>query len=122
MSLARRLLACVLAGAFLAGPAAAQREARAPAIGEIAAAQLPKEARATLALIRKGGPYPYARDGAIFGNREKILPAQRRGYYREYTVRTPGVRSRGARRIVAGKGGEFYYTEDHYNHFMRIRE
>jgi ribonuclease T1 len=122
MRLGRWLLACVLAGAFFAGPAVAQREARAPAIGEITTAQLPKEARATLALIRKGGPYPYARDGAIFGNREKILPAQRRGYYREYTVKTPGVRSRGARRIVAGKGGEFYYTEDHYNHFMRIRE
>jgi ribonuclease T1 len=122
MSLARWLLACVLAGACLAGPAVAQREARTPAIGEITTAQLPKEARATLALIRKGGPYPYARDGAVFGNREKILPAQQRGYYREYTVKTPGVRSRGARRIVAGKGGEFYYTEDHYNHFMRIRE
>lgn len=122
MSRARWLLACVLAGAFLAGPAVAQREARALALGEIAAAQLPKEARATLALIRKGGPFPYARDGAIFGNREKILPGQRRGYYREYTVKTPGVRSRGARRIVAGKGGEFYYTADHYNHFMRIRE
>ena len=122
MSLARWLLACVLAGAFFTGPAQAQREARLPAIGEITTAQLPKEARATLALIRKGGPYPYARDGAIFGNREKILPAQRRGYYREYTVKTPGVRSRGARRIVAGRGGEFYYTEDHYNPFMRIRE
>lgn len=122
MSLGRWLLAFLLACAFFAGPATAQRESRAPAIGEITVAQLPKEARATLALIRKGGPYPYARDGAIFGNREKILPAQRRGYYREYTVKTPGVRSRGARRIVAGKGGEFYYTEDHYNHFMRIRE
>mgnify|MGYP000073564944 CR=1 FL=1 len=122
MRLARWLLACVLAGAFFTGPAVAQREPRPPAFGEITAAQLPKEALATLALIRKGGPYPYARDGAVFGNREKILPAQRRGYYREYTVKTPGVRSRGARRIVAGKGGEFYYTEDHYNHFMRIRE
>lgn len=122
MSLARWLLPCVLAGLFFTAPAAAQRESRAPAVGEITTAQLPKEARATLALIRKGGPFPYARDGSIFGNREKILPGQRRGYYREYTVKTPGVRSRGARRIVAGKGGEFYYTEDHYNHFMRIRE
>lgn len=122
MSVARWLLACVLAGVFLAGPAAAQRESRPPAIGEIAVAQLPREAHATLALIRKGGPFPYARDGAVFGNREKILPAQRRGYYREYTVKTPGERTRGARRIVAGKGGELYYTEDHYNTFMRIRE
>ena len=69
-------------------------------------AELPPEARATLALIRKGGPYPYAKDDAVFGNREARLPRQKRGYYREYTVKTPGERTRGARRIVAGKGGE----------------
>ena len=84
--------------------------------------QLPVEARATIALIRQGGPFPYAKDGAIFGNRERILPAQERGYYREYTVKTPGQRTRGARRIIWGKGGEFYYTDDHYNHFRRVRE
>ena len=88
----------------------------------IAYAQLPAEARATIALIRKGGPFPYAKDGAVFGNREQALPRQNRGYYREYTVKTPGERSRGARRIIWGKGGEFYYTDDHYNHFMRVRE
>ena len=88
----------------------------------IAYAQLPAEARATIALIRKGGPFPYAKDGVIFGNREGILPRQVRGYYREYTVKTPGVRTRGARRIIWGKGGEFYYTDDHYNHFLRVRE
>lgn len=121
MSLARWLLACALAGAFFAGPAAAQREARG-AIGEVSAAQLPQEARAALALIRRGGPFPYARDGVVFNNREKILPRQRRGYYREYTVKTPGERTRGARRIVTGKGGELYYTEDHYSSFKRIRE
>lgn len=91
-------------------------------IPEIAYAQLPAEAHATIALIRKGGPFPYAKDGAIFGNREQALPRQNRGYYREYTVKTPGERTRGARRIIWGKGGEFYYTDDHYNHFRRVRE
>jgi ribonuclease T1 len=99
---------------------------RAPAverdIPEIPYAQLSAEARTTIALIRKGGPFPYAKDGAIFGNREQILPRQIRGYYREYTVKTPGERTRGARRIIWGKGGEFYYTDDHYNHFRRVRE
>ena len=61
-------------------------------------------------------------DGAIFGNREKHLPVQKRGYYKEYTVKTPGERTRGARRIIAGTGGEMYYTEDHYNNFRRVRE
>jgi ribonuclease T1 len=89
---------------------------------QIAFAKLPDEARETIALIRKGGPFPYAKDGAVFGNREGHLPAQKRGYYREYTVKTPGERSRGARRIIWGKGGEFYYTGDHYNHFLRVRE
>jgi ribonuclease T1 len=105
-------------------PAAlAQRESpRAPAIADIPYAQLPAEARATIALIRKGGPFPYAKDGAVFGNREAILPRQNRGYYREYTVKTPGERTRGARRIIWGRGGEFYYTADHYNHFRRVRE
>ena len=90
--------------------------------GEIPARDLPPEARHTLALIKAGGPFPYQRDGAVFGNREGLLPRRSRGYYREYTVRTPGTRSRGARRIVAGKGGELYYTDDHYQSFRRIRE
>jgi ribonuclease T1 len=83
---------------------------------------LPIEARATLALIKAGGPFPYVQDGRVFSNREKLLPLQRRGYYREYTVRTPGVRDRGARRIVAGIGGEYYYSADHYRSFQRILE
>ena len=91
-------------------------------VTDIAYAKLPAEARATIALIRQGGPFPYAKDGAIFGNREQVLPRQNRGYYREYTVKTPGERNRGARRIIWGKGGEFYYTDDHYNHFRRVRE
>ena len=115
------LAAAIAAFAFLAPPpAAAQRTL--PAVGEVRAASLPPEARATIALIRKGGPFPYAKDGAVFGNREGILPKQRRGYYREYTVKTPGERSRGARRIVWGAGGEFYYTGDHYNNLLRVRE
>jgi ribonuclease T1 len=90
--------------------------------GEIGSAALPPEARETLALIKAGGPFPYARDGTVFRNREGLLPARPRGYYREYTVRTPGARDRGARRIVAGRGGEYYYTRDHYRSFRRIRE
>lgn len=90
--------------------------------GEIRVGNLPSEARATLALIKQGGPFPYRKDGSTFGNREKHLPAKARGYYREYTVPTPGARDRGARRIVAGRDGEYYYTDDHYNSFRRIRE
>lgn len=89
---------------------------------EVPAAHLPIEARATLALIKAGGPFPYRQDGRVFSNREKLLPAKQRGYYREYTVRTPGARDRGARRIVAGASGEYYYTEDHYRSFRRILE
>jgi ribonuclease T1 len=88
--------------------------------GDIRVAQLPPEARQTLALIRAGGPFPYARDGVVFGNREGLLPKRNRGYYREYTVKTPGTRERGARRIVAGANGELYYTDDHYRSFRRI--
>lgn len=94
-------------------------------------ADLPPEARHTLQLIHKGGPFPYPRkDGSSFGNFERRLPQQARGYYREYTVPTPGSRDRGARRIIAGQGktadvgtsGEYYYTDDHYRTFRRIRE
>ena len=81
---------------------------------------LPPEARQTLALIRAGGPFPHARDGNVFANREGLLPRAARGTYREYTVMTPGRKDRGARRIVAVKGAEFYYTEDHYRSFRRI--
>jgi ribonuclease T1 len=90
--------------------------------GEIAVTALPPEARATLTLIKSGGPFSHPQDGRTFGNREKLLPPQQHGYYREYTVRTPGAHDRGARRIVAGSGGEYYYTADHYRSFQRIRE
>jgi ribonuclease T1 len=94
--------------------------------GVIAARDLPKEARHTLALIKKGGPFPYAKDGAVFRNYEGLLPKQKRGYYHEFTVKTRGVRNRGARRIVTGgepaSSGEYYYTDDHYASFRRIKE
>ena len=90
--------------------------------GEIEKKLLPKEAIDTVALIRKGGPFPYERDGVVFSNRERLLPARERGWYREFTVKTPGERSRGARRIVAGRDGTLYYTDDHYRSFKRILE
>ena len=114
----RALLAALLALALLV-PAAGARD---PAIPEVALRDLPREARQTIVLIHKGGPYPYERDGIAFGNFEKRLPVRERGYYREYTVPTPGARHRGARRIIAGRGGEFFYTDDHYNSFKWIRE
>ena len=92
---------------------------------DIPVAQLPPEARHTLALIKQGGPFSHVKDGARFGNYEGVLPKQHRGYYREYTVKTPGARNRGARRIVAGGApprAEYYYTVDHYASFRRIKE
>jgi ribonuclease T1 len=91
-------------------------------IKEVALQELPSEARTTLQLIEKGEPFPYPRDGAVFGNFERRLPLKKRGYYREFTVPTPGRRDRGARRIVAGENGECYYTEDHYRTFRKIRK
>lgn len=89
---------------------------------EIWASQLPVEARKTLVLILRNGPFPFARDGTIFGNFEGILPKRPGGYYREYTVPTPGSSNRGARRIVVGEDGEKYYTDDHYSSFSFIQE
>ena len=92
----------------------------------VVATDLPNEARETLANIRRGPPFPYERDGVAFGNREKLLPAQPRNYYREYTVRTPGASTRGARRIVCGGAPTVpdacWYTGDHYQTFARIVE
>lgn len=100
--------------------------ARTSAQDPIAIDELPAEARETLARIRSGGPFRYDKDGSVFFNREGLLPRRPRGYYTEYTVRTPGARDRGARRIVAGgdprSSGEYYYTGDHYRSFRRIRE
>jgi ribonuclease T1 len=89
---------------------------------EISVTALPPEAQQTLQLIKRGGPYPYQRDGVAFGNYERLLPQRVRGYYREYTVPPPGAKNRGARRIVAGRDGEYYYSDDHYRSFRRVRE
>ena len=86
----------------------------------LAFAQLPPEAQQTIRLIDQGGPFPYDRDGIVFGNRERLLPLQAEGYYHEYTVITPGSSDRGARRIIAGSRGELYYTADHYKSFRLI--
>lgn len=88
----------------------------------VGVAELPPEARATLRLIERGGPFPHKRDGVTFANRERLLPPKPRGYYHEYTVPTPGSRDRGARRIVAGEAREYYYSDDHYRSFRSIRE
>ncbi|MFD0154152.1 ribonuclease domain-containing protein [Streptomyces sp. NPDC055721] len=134
----RVLLALVLC-VFLAGcsaasdtvssrPTAAAPAPSAPAadatgtsgLPTVRAADLPPEARRTLELIARGGPYPYAKDGAVFSNFERLLPREERGYYREYTVKTPGERDRGARRIVTGRDGEIYWTDDHYESFREV--
>lgn len=82
---------------------------------------LPAEAVETLRLVDAGGPFPHQRDGVVFENRERLLPAHERGYWREYTVPTPGSDDRGARRLVVGRAGEVYYTDDHYASFRRVR-
>lgn len=96
------------------------------ALALIRVSDLPVDAQKTLVQIKQGGPFAYAKDGVVFGNYEKQLPRQTRGYYHEYTVRTPGVRHRGARRIISGgepaSSGEYYYTDNHYATFSRIKE
>ena len=125
---ARQRLAAGLVGmvCMRALPAAARGVAEPTAATSISVEQLPANGRATYALIRQGGPFPHDKDGSVFGNRERQLPAKKRGYYREYTVRTPGVAHRGARRIVCGGAKRMpdacYYTSDHYTSFREIRQ
>ena len=121
-------LALVLGLHLLGSPSAeAKTESPAESVGIVALAGLPPEARETRRLIGTGGPFPYEKDGTVFRNRERLLPAEARGFYREYTVKTPGLKHRGARRIVCG-GREparplnCYYTADHYASFQRIVE
>jgi len=118
------LFALVAAGALLTTPTAA---AKAPGcvIGHsIAVREMPQQGREVLALIQAGGPFPNSRDGVNFGNRERLLPTAQRGFYREYTVRTPGARNRGARRIVCGGdqrlADQCFYSDDHYKSFKCI--
>jgi ribonuclease T1 len=95
------------------------------ALSEVVLADLPKEARDVHALVGRGGPFPFDRDGVVFGNREQLLPLKPRDYYHEYTVRTPGVKGRGGRRLVCGgpptTPDACYYTADHYRSFRKIR-
>lgn len=128
----RLALFLALAGVFGFGAGVQAREFyHSDTVASVSLADLPPETRHTLRLIQSGGPFPFSRkDGSTFGNFERRLPLQSRGYYREYTVPTPGRRDRGARRIVAGEGrggnvatsGEYYYSDDHYRSFRRIRE
>ncbi|MCA6215355.1 ribonuclease [Ideonella sp. B7] len=110
-------------------PAAVWARETAPAVASVlptvALADLPRQAQITERLVRAGGPFPYEKDGIVFGNRERILPRQPRGYYREYTVPTPGARDRGARRLVCGgrqprNPDACFYTDDHYASFRRV--
>lgn len=114
----RRLFCLLVCAAF-----ASAALARSSSTAQVDTQQLPGEARATLTLIDAGGPFPYRRDGLVFQNRERRLPGKPRGYYREYTVPTPGRFDRGARRIVTGDKppAVFYYTADHYRSFQRIQ-
>ena len=118
-------LTCLLVGVFgLALPAIARESGSTSSLGSIPLQALPAQGQETYQLIHRGGPFPYEKDGSVFGNRERRLPGQKRGYYREYTVRTPGERDRGARRIVCGgpatRPDACYYTADHYDSFRRI--
>lgn len=114
-----------LLGAALTAPTAFAKRPPALEADSVALSSLPAEAQRTERLIRAGGPFPYDKDGQAFGNRERLLPSRPRGQYREYTVRTPGSRDRGARRIVCGglppeSPDICFYTQDHYASFRRI--
>lgn len=113
------LIVLVLAG-WLVREAVSGPEPSGSGLPVRALSELPDEAAGTWRLIEKGGPFPHDEDGRVFGNREGHLPAERSGYYREYTVGTPGSRDRGARRIVTGADGELYYTADHYASFVVV--
>lgn len=124
LRLARFALLCLVFGLAVASSSgyAFWWQGKPAASLEIRLENLPPEARRTLILIKRGGPFPYSRDGITFGNREGLLPPQQRNYYREYTVPTPGLNHRGPRRIIAGRAGDYWYTADHYRSFKRIRE
>jgi ribonuclease T1 len=119
------LLAAAISGPLAQARSLTDRQAESPP-AVIHVAELPRPGRETYELIRQGGPFPYDKDGEVFGNRERALPAEKRGFYREYTVTTPGSRDRGARRIVCGGPARAphacYYTADHYASFRKIVE
>ncbi len=116
-----RPLACTIVVAFLSAPVLAEaRRSAARPIGTVELSSLPAEARRTVELVVRGGPFPFRRDGVVFENREGRLPPRARSYYHEYTVPTPGQPDRGPRRIIVGGGREFYYSDDHYRSFRRV--
>ncbi|WP_405867819.1 MULTISPECIES: ribonuclease domain-containing protein [unclassified Streptomyces] len=115
---AAALLSALVVGGTVSATTA---DAAATSVGSICYSTLPSQAYDTLDLIAQGGPYPYSQDGTVFSNREGVLPSQASGYYHEYTVKTPGSSTRGARRIVTGEETqEDYYTSDHYATFDLI--
>lgn len=124
------IFALLVAGVAIGVRPSQARESTAPKLGDfplVLLADMPREARETLVLVRKGGPFPYSQDGVVFSNRERALFKQPRGYYHEYTVKTPGTRTRGARRIVCGGNpkatpNECFYTDNHYESFRKIKE
>ena len=113
-----------LVAVFASGLVPAHGSALARTAATVSLAELPRPGAQTYELIRQGGPFAHEKDGVVFGNRERLLPVQKRGYYREYTVATPGSRARGVRRIVCGGQARMpdacYYTDDHYASFRRI--
>jgi ribonuclease T1 len=114
-------LVALMSALLIGGTAVAPANAAATAVGSICYTSLPSQAYDTLDLIESGGPFPYSQDGAVFQNREGVLPSQSTGYYHEYTVITPGSSTRGAKRIVTGEETqEDYYTSDHYVTFKLI--
>jgi len=119
-------LALVVSSGVVAGASVQARTPDQPGLaGSVALATLPTQAQNTHRLILNGGPFPYSKDGTVFGNRERLLPAKSRGHYREYTVKTPGSRDRGARRIICGgkpptQPEACFYTDDHYASFRQI--
>lgn len=114
--------AALLSALLVGGTVSATTADAAPrSVGSICYGSLPSQAHDTLDLIAQGGPYPYSQDGVVFQNREGVLPSQSSGYYHEYTVKTPGESTRGARRIVTGqRTQEDYYTSDHYATFNLV--
>ncbi|WP_018606454.1 ribonuclease domain-containing protein [Uliginosibacterium gangwonense] len=116
-----RFLLCAFFLAFGALTTSAADTGNSPPLGSVRLSELPVEAQSTLELIRRGGPFPYRRDGVTFQNRELRLPRRPADYYHEYTVPTPGASDRGPRRIIRGEPEEYYYTADHYRSFRRIQ-
>jgi ribonuclease T1 len=113
-----------VAGLFLSGAVLAKGPELSGGISAITVAELPTQGKQIYALIHRGGPFAHEKDGVVFGNRERLLPLEKRGFYHEYTVSTPGAKTRGAKRIVCGgqpKTPEIcYYTADHYASFRKI--